>query len=51
MLRTLVGIPLALVRRGWCALRGHRFDPQVPSPAGKVYCSRCRERFPVELPG
>jgi hypothetical protein len=48
VIRALVGLGAAYVRRAVCAVRGHRFDEQVPSPAGMVYCSRCRGRYPVE---
>jgi hypothetical protein len=47
MLRNLLGLPLAYLRRAYCRFAGHRFDKQIPAPDGLVTCSRCHERYPL----
>lgn len=41
----LFGLARAYVRALTCRLVGHRPDPSIPSPPGKVFCGRCRTRF------
>ena len=45
--RNLYGLARAALRLAECKLSGHQPDPEVPSPPGYYFCSRCRERYPL----